>query len=75
MALFAGAFFPVEQLPVWLRPLAWLTPLWHGTELSRGAAFGGLDPLAALGHLAFLLALFAVGAWLGVRNFRRRLAS
>ena len=75
MTLFAGAFFPVEQLPVWLRPLAWLTPLWHGTELSRGAAFGGLDPLAALGHLAFLLALFAVGAWLGVRNFRRRLAS
>jgi lipooligosaccharide transport system permease protein len=75
MILFAGAFFPVEQLPVWLRPIAWVTPLWHGTELSRGAAFGGLDLLATLGHLAFLLALFAVGAWLGVRNYRRRLAS
>lgn len=75
MTLFAGAFFPIEQLPGWLRPLAWITPLWHGTELSRGAAFGGLDPVAALGHLAFLVALFGIGAWLGIRFYRRRLSS
>lgn len=75
MTLFAGTFFPVTQLPVWLRPLAWLTPLWHGTELSRGAAFGGLSPLAAPGHLAFLVAVLAVGTWVGVRNYTRRLAA
>lgn len=75
MTLFAGTFFPVEQLPVWVRPLAWLTPLWHGTELSRGVAFGGLAPWAAAGHLAFLLAMLGAGAWFAARTFTRRLAS
>lgn len=75
MTLFAGTFFPVSQLPEWVRPLAWLTPLWHGTELSRGAAFGGLSPLAACGHLAFLLTMLGAGTWFGVRTFTRRLAA
>jgi len=37
MFLFGGAFYPIEQLPDWLEPVAWVTPLWHGVELSRGA--------------------------------------
>lgn len=75
MTLFAGTFFPVDQLPVWVRPLAWVTPLWHGTELSRGAAFGDLSLLAAAGHLAFLLAMLGAGGWFAVRTFTRRLAA
>jgi lipooligosaccharide transport system permease protein len=73
MTLFAGTFFPVERLPVCVRPLAWVTPLWHGTELSRGAALGGLPPQAWAGHLAYLLAVLGAGAWFGVRAFTRRL--
>ncbi|MFC7613623.1 ABC transporter permease [Actinokineospora soli] len=34
MMMFSGTFFPVEQLPGWVQPLVWITPLWHGTELS-----------------------------------------
>ena len=75
MTLFAGTFFPVTQLPGWARPLAWVTPLWHGTELGRAAAFGGLSPLAAAGHMTYLAAMAAAGAWFGVRNFTRRLAA
>jgi lipooligosaccharide transport system permease protein len=75
MTLFAGTFFPVEQLPAWARPLAWAMPLWHGTELSRGAAFGDLPLLDAAGHVAYLLVLLACGAWFGVRTFTRRLAA
>ncbi len=74
MTLFAGTYFPVDQLPVWVRPLAWITPLWHGTELSRAAALGGLEPWPTIGHLAFLLAMLAVGCHLTRRNFIRRLA-
>jgi lipooligosaccharide transport system permease protein len=74
MTLFAGAFFPIEQLPPWIRPLAWLTPIWHGTEVGRDAAFGTLSWWPALGHIAFLAGITAVGVWFGVRNFRRRLA-
>jgi lipooligosaccharide transport system permease protein len=74
MTLFAGAFFPVEQLPPWLRPVAWLTPIWHGTEVGRDAAFGELSWWPALGHVVFLAAVTAAGVWFAVRNFRRRLA-
>ncbi|MGI8814810.1 MAG: ABC transporter permease [Pseudonocardia sp.] len=73
MTLFAGTFFPVERLPAWVRPVAWVTPLWHGTELSRGVALGTLGPLPALGHLAYLLTLLALGVILVCRAFRRRL--
>ena len=40
MFLFAGTFFPVDQLPVWTRPLVWATPLWHGTEAARQLMLG-----------------------------------
>jgi lipooligosaccharide transport system permease protein len=73
MTLVAGTFFPVSQLPAWVHPFAWVTPLWHGTELSRGAAFGTLELLPALGHFAYLLLMFLVGAALARRNFQRRL--
>ncbi|WP_436495211.1 ABC transporter permease [Actinokineospora sp. HUAS TT18] len=74
MTLFAGTFFPVEQLPGWVRPLVWITPLWHGTELSRDLTFGTVEPLQALGHLTYLVALLALGAYLARRVFNRKLA-
>jgi len=74
MTLFAGTFFPVEQLPAVVRPLAWITPLWHGTELARGAALGGLELWPALGHVAYLVLLLAAGVVLAHRRFRIRLA-
>jgi lipooligosaccharide transport system permease protein len=73
MSLFAGTFFPISQLPAWVRPVAWCTPLWHGTELARGAELGGLHWGSALVHIGFLVALFAVGTWLSCWRFRVRL--
>jgi lipooligosaccharide transport system permease protein len=73
MTLFSGTFFPIERLPEVVRPLAWLSPLWHGTELARAAALDAWRPLAAAGHLAYLLALLAVGVGLATRLFTRRL--
>lgn len=74
MTLFSGTFFPVDRLPGWVQPLTWVSPLWHGTVLARDAALGVWRPLAALGHLAFLAALLAVGIVLSARMFTRRLA-
>ena len=73
MTLFAGTFFPVSQLPVWVRPLAWISPLWHGTELARGCALGTLRLPPALGHVGYLLALVVAGAMVAVWRFRVRL--
>ena len=40
MFLFSGTFFPISNLPAAIQPIAWLSPLWHGVELSRGLALG-----------------------------------
>ena len=73
--LFSGTFFPLEQLPALLRPVAWVTPLWHGVELTRDAANGvSPGPMGVL-HLAVILA-FVGGGWvLAHRAFTRRLLS
>jgi lipooligosaccharide transport system permease protein len=75
MSLFAGVFFTVSSLPVYVRPLAYVSPLWHGVELCRAAthtAHGSL--LVALGHAAYLLLWAGVGLWLAFVSFRRRLS-
>lgn len=73
MFLFSGAFFPVDQLPGWMQPIAWATPLFHGVELCRGAVLGGLSAGEATVHVV-VLALFAGGGWFACRvTFDRRL--
>jgi lipooligosaccharide transport system permease protein len=72
--LFSGAFFPVSQLPNWIEWLAYVSPLWHGVELSRDLSLGTVDPWMALLNVGYLLAWFAVGTWLAVRGFTRKLA-
>jgi lipooligosaccharide transport system permease protein len=74
MTLFSGTFFPVDRLPGWVQPVAWVSPLWHGTELARSAALDRWTPLATVVHLAYLLALLALGVALSTRFFARRLA-
>lgn len=71
--LFSGTFFPWQQLPGWMHPVAFATPLWHGVELCRELTLGTVDLGSALLHLAYLLAFLAFGVWLALRNFRRRL--
>jgi len=71
--LFSGTFFPVSQLPGALQPLAALSPLWHTAELCRGATSGSIGALAALTHVAVLVALVVVGRVLGTRTFAQKL--
>lgn len=73
MFLFSGTFFPIGALPLWLRPVAWVTPLWHGVDANRQLALGSPSWLAVSGHLGYLLAVVTVGCWLALRQFRRRL--
>ena len=73
LMLFSGTFFPVSQLPGWLRPLAYATPLWHGVALCRGFSLGQIGLLAALGHTAYLATLAGAGIRAGARTYTRRL--
>jgi len=71
--LFSGIFFPVSQLPGFLRPVAWVMPLWHGVQANRSLALGSPDFAAIAAHAAYLLAVIAVSAWLARRAFTKRL--
>jgi lipooligosaccharide transport system permease protein len=74
MFLFSGTFYPISKLPEWARVIAYVSPLWHATELSRDAAIGGLSGGTVLGHLIVLFAWLGVGTALTVWRFRVRLA-
>ena len=78
--LFSGTFFPIEQLPSVLQPLAWLTPLYHGVAARPGRSrIGDADPVGDdRSTSAYLLALAivrhrglprspSVGRWSGDR--------
>ena len=71
MIFLCGLFFPIERLPVFLRPLSCVLPLTYGADILHGAFKGNhimsfaLD-FAVLG--AFCIFLFA---W-SLRNVRRR---
>ena len=73
LMLFSGTFFPLSQLPAWLRVIAYATPLWHGVNLCRMLSLGDVDPPVALVNVAYLTALAAIGIWAGARTYRRRL--
>ena len=71
--LFSGTFFPIESLPAFLQPVAWLSPLWHGVALTRGLALGTAEPLGALVHVVVLLAIFVAGTLVAIRTIGARL--
>jgi lipooligosaccharide transport system permease protein len=73
MMLFAGTFFPIEQLPGWLQPVAWVTPLWHAVDACRALVLGTATPGPVLGHVAYVAAWLVAGWWLAVRTLRRRM--
>ena len=71
--LFSGTFFPISQLPGWLEPVAWATPLWHGVELCRDLAGGDVELQPTLLHVGYLVVLTAAGIAIAVRGCARKL--
>lgn len=72
--LFSGTFFPLEQLPVYLQPIGWISPLWHGAELGRVATYGLEESLwLTVTHVGYLSGIIVVGLWATRRHFVRRL--
>lgn len=71
MIFLCGLFFPLEKLPVFLKPLSYALPLTYGADMLHGAVHGGHTmPLAFDISLlvVFCIGLFAVSLW----NIKRR---
>lgn len=78
MFLFSGTFFPVSQLPDGIEWLAWLSPLWHGVDLSRALVLGGdasIDLGLATIHVGYLVLWLVVGYVFAARAYQRKLVS
>jgi lipooligosaccharide transport system permease protein len=72
MFLFSGIFFPIEQLPAAIQPVAWFTPLHHGVELMRALCLTG-DAGVAGAHALWLIACSALLYPPAVNLLKRRL--
>lgn len=74
MFLFSGTFYPLEQMPVFLQWIGWISPLWHSTNFSRAVSFGLEVPLwLMVVHISYLVMLLIVGLVIGKWQFERRL--
>jgi ABC-2 type transport system permease protein len=72
MIFLCGLFFPIEQLPVWLRPLSYVLPLTYGADLLHVSIHnGGGNMLPAL-DFGLLAAFCAVLFGVSLRNIRRK---
>lgn len=73
--LFSGTFFPVEQLPDWMEPVAYATPLWHGVELARAASLDITTAIPWILSVAYLMAWAVAGTALAVRGLEKRMVT
>lgn len=73
MFLFSGAFFPVTQLPNWLQPVAFVTPMFHGVELARAIMLNQTPAIAWWASVLYLLAWIVGFGVLSVAPLRRKL--
>jgi lipooligosaccharide transport system permease protein len=73
MFMFSGTFFPIDELPAALEPIAYVTPLWHGVDLARDLSLGTARMGSALLHAGYLGVWILAGTAVAAITFRRRL--
>ena len=74
MFLFSGTFYPLEQMPIFLQWIGWISPLWHSTNLSRAVSFGlDVPSWLLVVHVLFLATTLIAALIIAKRQFRVRL--
>jgi ABC-2 type transport system permease protein len=56
MIFLCGLFFPISQLPTWLRPLSYALPLTYGTDILHAAISG-------TGHISLVFSFVMLGVF------------
>ena len=71
--LFSGAIFPLEVLPVWLRPIGYVMPVTYWLELLRRALVGHIadafPTLQALSNLQLMGILLGLSLFFGIISY------
>jgi ABC-2 type transport system permease protein len=71
MLFLCGLFFPIDQIPMWLRPLSYVLPLTYGVDVLHGSIHyaGHMPPLLNFSLLVvFCTVLFVIS----LRNIRKK---
>lgn len=71
MLFLCGLFFPIEQLPIWLRPLSYVLPLTYGADVLHGSIHRA-PHMPLLLDFVLLVAFCAVLFAVSLRNIRRK---
>jgi ABC-2 type transport system permease protein len=71
MIFLCGLFFPIERLPIFIRPISYVLPLTYGADILHGA-FSIRNTMPILTDFALLI-VFCTGLFLiSLRNIKRR---
>ena len=74
MFLFSGTFYPLDQMPIYLQWIGWISPMWHSTQLGRFLSYGmPLEIWQLALHATFLTTVFIVGMLFAYPKFESRL--
>lgn len=69
-SVLGGLWMPITMLPSWMQHLAWATPSFHLGQLALGVI--GVPPQGSvLAHIAALIGITVLAAWLAVGGWRR----
>ena len=72
--LFSGTFYQLSTMPIYLRWIGWLSPIWHTTELGRYLTYGHhITLLMFCVHIGYLVAMFTIGIKFAHSQFEKRL--
>jgi ABC-2 type transport system permease protein len=71
MVFLCGLFFPIEKLPLLLRPLSYLLPLTYGADALHGA-FNGKNSMPLVLDSVLLIYFCALLFFISLRNVKRR---
>jgi len=71
MIFLCGLFFPIEQLPLWIRPLSYVLPLTYGADLLH-ASIIHVGHMSLLLDFGLLIAFCALLFIISLRNIRRK---
>ncbi len=71
MIFLCGLFFPIEQFPIWLKPLSYILPLTYGTDILH-SSINQAGHLPLLLDFSLLIAFCVVLFLVSLRNIRRK---
>jgi len=76
MFLFSGTFYSLSTLPLTVRWVGWISPLWHATEVGRYFSYDHpISSTMLFVHFGYLTILGIAGLLVANRKFALRLAA